>query len=534
MQRSVFFKLFAMMFLEFFIWGAWLPLIFGYLPALGFSAWQQSLILNAFPAAAILGMFFSNQFADRNFAAEKFLAVSHLIGGRCSILALAWVHDFWTFFALMLVHCVVYVPTISITNSIAFAAMKDAQREFGIVRMGGTIGWIAAAWPPIFLLVDWKKVNELDPKSTIDWLGAVFGSPLTGDAMQHATAQTYVVAGIASLVLAVFSLTLPHTPARPATNSAEGLAWLESMKLLVKPFVLVLWIVTLVDAFVHNCYFNWTGRFLPTVGIPGNWITPVMSIGQIAEILTMAILGTCLKKLGWRWTMVVGILGHAGRFAVFAYFGDESYKWLIVTVNILHGICYAFFFATVYIFVDEHFPKDARTSAQGLFNLMILGIGSLVANFACPPLFDALTEVVTATKVKASDTNPTRSNRSKSICRRKKVRFELPIGKHTTGKIPNDASDDKLQSILESVEGIGEGNVKVTGGSLPKDTLNIEFTSDRSRSMMSIKSAVGRVRFRDLFQIPCLAALLAAMALALFFHPPKIASSAEHATSLTT
>jgi hypothetical protein len=155
MQRSVFYKLFAMMFLEFFIWGAWLPLIFGYLPALQFNAFQQSLILNAFPAAAILAMFFSNQFADRYFAAEKFLAISHLIGG-ISILALFWVTNFWAFFALMLIHCIFYVPTISITNSIAFASMKDAQKEFGIVRMGGTIGWIAAAWPPVFLLVDWK------------------------------------------------------------------------------------------------------------------------------------------------------------------------------------------------------------------------------------------------------------------------------------------------------------------------------------------------------------------------------------------
>jgi MFS family permease len=113
---------------------------------------------------------------------------------------------------------------------------------------------------------------------------------------------------------------------------------------------------------------------------------PVMSIGQIAEILTMFILGATLKKLGWRTTMIIGILGHAARFAVFAFL--PQYPALIVTVNILHGICYAFFFATVYIFVDEFFPKDARTSAQGLFNLMILGFGPLVANFVGPFLYD--------------------------------------------------------------------------------------------------------------------------------------------------
>ena len=120
---------------------------------------QQSWILNAFPIAAIVGMFFSNQFADRNFAAEKFLAFSHLIGGLAMI-GLAFTKSFWLFLGLMLVHCLFYVPTLSITNSIAFANMKDSQKEFGIVRMGGTIGWILAAWPFTFILVDWDKVRR--------------------------------------------------------------------------------------------------------------------------------------------------------------------------------------------------------------------------------------------------------------------------------------------------------------------------------------------------------------------------------------
>ena len=389
--------------------------------------------------------------------------------------------------------------------------------------MGGTIGWIAAAWPPIFLLVDWKKVSGLNTHTTVEWLGAVFGSGLTGIEMQNATAYTYMVAGGASLVLAAFSLTLPHTPAKPATDSKEGRAWLESMKLLAHPFVLVLWIVTLIDSFVHNCFFNWTGRFLPTVGVPGNWVTPVMSIGQIAEILTMAVLGTFLKRFGWRWTMVIGILGHAARFAVFAYCGDESFKWLIVVVNLLHGVCYAFFFATVYIFVDEHFPKDARTSAQGLFNLMILGIGALVANFACPPMFDALTEVVTATTVKGSKDGNAVQTLTMNIPPAEGS-FELPFGKITTGQIPNNATAAQVQAILESVDGIGAGNVIVSGGSLPKDTLAIEFTGALARRDID-QIGSGRVHFRELFQIPCFAALVAAIALALFFHPPKIGSS---------
>src|SRR2546425_108229 len=220
MNKAIRFKLFLMMVLEFFIWGAWFPLIFGYLPSLRFTPSEQSWILNAFPIAAIVGMFFSNQFVDRNFAAERFLAVSHLIGGL-AIISLAWVQAFWPFFFLMLVHCLLYVPTISITNSIAFTHMKDAQKEFGVVRMGGTIGWILAAWPFTFILIDWQKVKAANPEGFVNWLGTALGSGLTGEALQRGTTRTFIVAGIASLLLALFSLSLPHTPPKPAQ---EGVA----------------------------------------------------------------------------------------------------------------------------------------------------------------------------------------------------------------------------------------------------------------------------------------------------------------------
>jgi len=210
---SVRLRLFVMMVLQFFIWGAWLPLIFGYLPSLNFSPAEQSWILNAFPIAAIVGMFFSNQFADRNFAAEKFLAFSHLVGGL-AILGCAFTKDFWPFFALMLVHCLLYVPTISITNSIAFANMKDAKNEFGIVRMGGTIGWILAAWPFTFILVDWDAVTKANPQGMVDWIGTVLKNGLTGEALKEAPKSKFIIAGIDSLALALFSLALPHTPAK--------------------------------------------------------------------------------------------------------------------------------------------------------------------------------------------------------------------------------------------------------------------------------------------------------------------------------
>lgn len=387
-------RLFIMMVLEFFIWGAWLPLIFGYLPSLGFGPGQQSLILSAFPVASIIGMFFSNQWADRSASPERVLAVSHVIGGL-AILGCGFTRSFLPFFALMLVHCLLYVPTLSITNSIAFANMKDPGKEFGIVRMGGTIGWILAAWPFTLIFVNWPAVDAVQTTGFVDWLGTALANPLTGDAAKAATRWTFIVAGMASLALAAFSLVLPRSA--PQARAAGGLnrtAWAEAFGLLRHPFILVLWLVTLVDSFVHNAYFNWTGIFLGTareaggVGIASNWITPVMSIGQVTEILTMLVLGATLAKLGWRVTMVVGILGHAARFAVYALFPDNA--GMIIAVQMLHGICYAFFFATVYIFVDAHSPKDIRASAQGLFNLQILGIGALLANAICPWLLQSV------------------------------------------------------------------------------------------------------------------------------------------------
>jgi len=388
-------KFSIMMFLEFFIWGAWLPLAVPFLLALDFKEWWQiALFMNAFAVASITGLFFSNQFADRNFAAERFLAVSHLIGG-VSILGIGFVHDywaqlalpfdeFWAFFGLMLVHSLFYVPTISITNSIAFSNLKDAQREFPLVRLWGTIGWIAASLPFVFILVDWSKIPGFGTVPFVEWLESTLKSENAkqGAAFLSGVSFTYVAAGVASIVLAVFSLTLPHTPPKPARSDESAFAWLEAMKLLNQPFMLVLFIATFIDATVHMGYFMLTGDFLiKKVGIPAQWVMPVMSIGQVAEIGTMAVLGYFLKRFGWRTTMIIGILGHTARFGVFAFYPEMMPAILI---NVLHGVCYAFFFATVYIFVDEYFPKDARASAQGLFNFLIIGIGPLVGGFLWP------------------------------------------------------------------------------------------------------------------------------------------------------
>jgi len=299
------------------------------------------------------------------------------------------VHSFWPFLGLMLVHCLCYVPTLSIANSITFANLKDPKANFGRVRLWGTIGWVAASWPFVFILVDWTLVPKFGSVSFVSWLGKALGTPKAGADFIEGTRYIFIVAGIASLVLAAYSLLLPHTPPKPATGGRERLAWLEAMKLLKTPFVLILFIITFFDTIVLWCYFLLTSSFYQSIKIPGNWIMPAMSIGQVAEIAAMALLGVALKKLGWRTTMVIGILGHTVRFALFAL---APIPWLAVAINIVHGICYAFFFATVYIFVDEFFPKDARTSAQGLFNSIIYGFGPLVAIFLWPALGNLFTK----------------------------------------------------------------------------------------------------------------------------------------------
>jgi hypothetical protein len=279
----------------------------------------------------------------------------------------------------MLLHCFFFVPTMSVTNAIAFANIKDAQKDFGAIRVWGTIGWIAASWPFIFIPIDWASVPTMEQAGGfVSWLGTALGTLKTGDAMASALASTFTVAGIVSLGLAAFCLTLPHTP--PASAAGEAFAPLEAFKLLKVPSILVLFIVTFLDSLVHYCYFFWTSRYLPAIGLAPNWIAPAMSIGQIAEIATMAWLGYFLKRLGWRTIMILGILGHVVRFGIYSI-GNPELLWLVILSNVVHGFAYAFFFATVYIYVDENFPKDVRTSAQSLFNLLILGLGPLAGNF---------------------------------------------------------------------------------------------------------------------------------------------------------
>lgn len=350
-------KLFAMMALQLAIWGAWAPKLFPYMTKLGFTAGQQAIVGSSWGIAATVGLFFANQFADRNFAAQRFLAASHALSGLC-LLGVAWSSSFVSFALFYLLYSVIYVPTLSVSNALAFANLRNPSRDFGRVRVGGTLGWVMASWPFVFLL---------GPHATVEQMRSIF-----------------LVAAIASFALSAFSLRLPHTPPRSGPG-IDRLAWRSAFQLLRKPFVAVLFAVTFIDSVIHNGYFVMADAFLTDrVGIAGNLSMIVLSLGQIAELLAMLILGPVIARLGWKKTMIVGVLGHGVRFFVFAFFADSIPT--ILAVQLLHGICYAFFFAVVYIFFDEVFPEDLKTSAQGLVNFLVLGVGMVVASFVFPAL----------------------------------------------------------------------------------------------------------------------------------------------------
>lgn len=361
---SVNFRLFVMMALQLAILGSWTPKLYPYMTLLGFDAGQMTMVGLVFGIAAIVGMFFSNQIADRYVAAEKVLFASHL-AGAVLLMGVAYASSFWAFFLCFLAFGIVYVPTFSLTNSLALAHLRNPAKEFGPVRMGGTVGWMLVGWPFLFLLHE---------KSSLDDLRWIF-----------------IVGAILSLALSLFSLTLPHTPSHSGP-STDNLAWRGALRQLRRPFMAVLFLATMLDSVIHNSYFMMADSFLTDrVGIAGNVSMLVLSIGQAAEIATMMVLGVALSKLGWKTTLIIGTLGHAMRYLTFAFLAD--YVWVIVAAQIFHGICYAFFFATLYIFIDTESPGDLKASIQGLFNLVILGIGSVLAGLIFPQLLVALRTV---------------------------------------------------------------------------------------------------------------------------------------------
>ncbi|HOP61364.1 MAG TPA: MFS transporter [Candidatus Saccharicenans sp.] len=345
----------AMMFLEYAIWGSWAPVLSSYLiNTLHFSGTQVGLIYSLLPLATIIAPFIGGQLADRYFPTEKVIAWLQIIGGIILLFG-ARLTSFESLAWLMLIYCLIFAPTLALTNSIAFANLKDSEKDFGKIRVWGTIGWIAAGWG----LTGWRLLGERAP-----------GLAIKGD--------TLFLAGIFSIIMGLQAFSLPHTP--PKKEAGHPYAFLEALKMLKDRDFLIFSIIAFIVATELQFYYVLTAPFLtsPVIGLTEAQTPLVMTIAQFAEMFVMGLLlPYFLPKYGIKKTMIIGVLAWPIRYIIFMV-GHPA--WLVIASLALHGFCYVFFFTASFIYVDMIAPKDIRASAQSLISVIILGLGNFVGS----------------------------------------------------------------------------------------------------------------------------------------------------------
>ncbi|MGD8278676.1 MAG: MFS transporter [Gemmatimonadota bacterium] len=358
-------RLSVMMFLQYAIWGAWAVDLARVLETeLGFSGFALGLIYSALPLANLLAPFTAGQVADRWMPAQIALAVFQLIGGGL-LIVMGYQSALGPMLILLLIYSLLFAPTLALTNSIALQNLKDPQRDFGPIRVWGTLGWIAAN----LALTGWRKL--LGPDT--------------------AFIDVFVLAGVISILLGLFSFALPRTP--PAKEARDPLAFREATVLFRNRSYLVFFIIAFIVATELQMYYVLTAPFLgvvgAAVGIEGANVPAWMTIAQVAEIFVMTfMLPYVLPRWGVRKTLMVGIIAWPVRYFVFAltwplYQSMPWMVWLSIASLALHGFCYVFFFVVAFIYTDMVAPPDIRSSAQALINVAVLGLGSLIgANFA--------------------------------------------------------------------------------------------------------------------------------------------------------
>jgi nucleoside transporter len=363
-----------MMFLQYAVWGVWLPYLANYLMAktelggLGFTGAQVGWILGlAASIGAVSAPFLAGQIADRFINAEKYLALLLISGGIVKYIT-ASVHDYHTFIVLSILYSVLYMPTLALTNSIAFAHLNNPEKQFPFIRVWGTIGWIVAsnAFPLLWLQSN-LHLTRLPP--FIGGTDKPNATALWADCLR--------VAGILAIAYGVWAaFFLPSTP--PLKTRQNRLAFAKAFALLKHPGFLIVTLVSLPIAMIHQVYFIRTGPFIEYLGFAKAHVGPILSIGQVSEIFFLAILGFLLSHLGYKLTLALGCLAYAIRFALFAITTPEI-KWLMPAATILHGLCYGCFFAGAFIYVERIATPDIRHSAQTVFGIIILGIGPVLA-----------------------------------------------------------------------------------------------------------------------------------------------------------
>jgi nucleoside transporter len=350
-------KLSVLMFLEYFVWGSWYVTMGTWLgQTLHFSGEQIGLAFGTTALAAMISPFFMGMVADRFFATERILAALHIIGG----VVMFWASlqtTFGTFYTILLIYTLCFMPTLALSNSISFHQMKDPGREFPAIRVLGTIGWIAAGL-------------------------------LIGGLGLEASATPLQLAAASSIVLGVFCLALPHTP--PQKQSRARLAdilGLDALKLLGERSFAIFVIGSFLICIPLQFYYAFANLFLNELHVTN--AAGKMTLGQMSEIFFMLVMPWFFRRLGVKYMLLVGMAAWTGRYVLFAYGNSSDLVWMLYAGILLHGICYDFFFVTGQIYVDRRAPADLRAAAQGLIAFVTLGVGMFIGSWASGRVVDA-------------------------------------------------------------------------------------------------------------------------------------------------
>ncbi|WP_114559970.1 nucleoside permease [Desertihabitans aurantiacus] len=354
-------RLSAMMFLEFFVWGAWFVTLGTYLAAeLGASGSQISLAALTQSLGAIIAPLVVGLIADRYFPAQKVLGVLHLLAAVLIFLA-GQTGTFGPFFGAALGYMILFMPTLALVNSISFNQLRDPEKQFPAIRVFGTIGWIVAGL-------------------IIGWLGWEQGGQLE---------LTFVMAAVGSALLGVLAFFLPETPPRGKgqRGSLGQLFGLDALGLLKSRSYLVFFISSVLICIPLAFYYNFTNLYLNESGVQA--AAALQSLGQVSEALFLLAMPFLLSRFGFKKTLLIGMLAWGLRYVLFGFGDTGSLFWMIIVGLVLHGVCYDFFFVAGQIYTDKFAPPQVRSAAQGLISMATYGVGLLIGSLISGPIVDA-------------------------------------------------------------------------------------------------------------------------------------------------
>ncbi len=374
MRLGLWIRLSLMMFLQYLVWGIWLPGIAQFMAdpskgGIGLSPESQGWIFTVYGFGSILGPMVIGQIADRYLATEIVLAGCHIFGGVLLLLA-AYQTSFWPLFIIMFLYCNLYMPTMGLTNAITFRSLgEEEQVKFPYIRLWGTIGWIAAG----LLYGQYLKQAE-NPSSFLKPLFdiAMIGMPAFRDCLR--------LPGVLSILYGIYCLSLPHTPPVPAKETDpldKRSAALESLELMRNRSFAVLIIVTGLVGIMLAFYFGCENFFLTDLGTKPAEVVQYMTLGQMAELGLMFLVPVAVAKLGIKKTMLIGASAWAIRFGLSAI--GQPY-WLMIATIALHGFAFGFFFVPAQMYVDRAATEDIKASAQNFLVFVVYGMGTIIGS----------------------------------------------------------------------------------------------------------------------------------------------------------